>query len=166
MKLSCKIIQDLLLLYTDDACSQESRTAVEEHLAHCPACRRHMEALKLPEAMAEPIPEPDPIDDITYVNVLQALVEDRVDKYMKQFKMCDCHRCRTDVVALALTSLPAKYIVVPEHESVPMLSIYESRYSAAVTAQLIAACQKVAEHPRHSDGHDGRLRLGAPRNDE
>ena len=51
MKLSCKIIQDLLLLYTDDACSQESRTAVEEHLAHCPACRRHMEALKLPEAM-------------------------------------------------------------------------------------------------------------------
>ena len=58
MKLSCKIIQDLLLLYTDDACSQESRIAVEEHLAHCPACRRHMEALKLPEAMAEPIPEP------------------------------------------------------------------------------------------------------------
>ena len=58
MNLSCKIIQDLLLLYTDDACSQESRIAVEEHLAHCPACRRHMEALKLPEAMAEPIPEP------------------------------------------------------------------------------------------------------------
>lgn len=58
MNLSCKIIQDLLLLYTDNACSQESRTAVEEHLAHCPACRRHMEALKLPEAMAEPIPEP------------------------------------------------------------------------------------------------------------
>ncbi len=119
-----------------------------------------------PALESEPVQEPDPIDDITYVNVLQALVEDRVDKYMKQFKMCDCHRCRTDVVALALTSLPAKYIVVPEHESVPMLSIYESRYSAAVTAQLIAACQKVAEHPRHSDGHDGRLRLGAPRNDE
>lgn len=119
-----------------------------------------------PALDSEPVQEPDPIDDITYVNVLQALVEDRVDKYMKQFKMCDCHRCRTDVVALALTSLPAKYIVVPEHESVPMLSIYESRYSAAVTAQLIAACQKVAEHPRHSDGHDGRLRLGAPRNDE
>ncbi len=119
-----------------------------------------------PAPGSKPITESDPIDDITYVNVLQALVEDRVDKYMKQFNMCDCHRCRTDVVALALTSLPAKYIVVPEHESVPMLSIYESRYSAAVTAQLIAACQKVAKHPRHSDGHDGRLRLGAPRNDE
>lgn len=124
-----------------------------------------------PEPEPEPEPEepphkPNPMEDITYINVLQALVEDKVDKYMKQFKMCTCHRCRTDVIALALTTLPAKYIVVPEHESVPMLSIYESRYSAAVTAQLIAACQKVSAHPRHSGESDGRLRLGAPRNDE
>ncbi len=122
------------------------------------------------EPEPEPAPEPEPkkaaAGDITYINVLQALVEDKVDKYIKQFKMCGCHRCRTDVIALALTSLPAKYIVVPENESVPMLSIYESRYSAAVTAQLIAACKKVSEHPRHSDGDDGSMRLGAPRNDE
>ena len=56
--MNCKIVQDLLPLYHDGVCSEESRAAVEEHLAHCPACRRHMEALKLPEAMAEPIPEP------------------------------------------------------------------------------------------------------------
>ncbi len=128
-----------------------------------------------PVKAAEPIPEPEPqeppqkanpMEDITYINVLQALVEDKVDKYMKQFKMCACRRCRTDVVALALTTLPAKYIVVPEHESVPMLSIYESRYGAAVTAQLIAACQKVSANPRHSGESDGRLRLGAPRRED
>lgn len=111
-------------------------------------------------------PGDDPTGGITYINVIQALVEDKVDKYMKNFHMCDCHRCRTDVIALALTSLPAKYIVVPEHESVPMLSIYESRFGAAVTAQIIAACQKVAEHPRHAGEDDGRIRLGAPRNDD
>ena len=125
----------------------------------------------VPEEEPEPQPEdsthkPNPMEDITYINVIQALVEDKVDKYIKQFKMCTCRRCRTDVVALALTTLPAKYIVVPEHESVPMLSIYESRYGAAVTAQLIAACQKVSANPRHSGESDGRLRLGAPRNDE
>ena len=138
-----------------------------------PVPKPEPEPIPEPAPMPEPEPEPEeparkpnPMEDITYVNVIQALVEDRVDKYMKQFNMCTCHRCRTDVVALTLTSLPAKYIVVPEHESVPMLSIYESRFSAAVTAQLISACQKVAEHPRHSGGQDGRLRLGAPRNDE
>ena len=122
-----------------------------------------------PEPAPQPAPEPKEenlMEDITYINVMQALVEDRVDKYMKQFKMCDCKRCRTDVVALTLTSLPAKYIVIPEHDSVPMLSIYESRYSAAVTAQLIAACQQVSAHPRHANEGDGRLRLGAPRNDD
>lgn len=123
-----------------------------------------------PEPTAGPAPQPepeeDPMADITYINVLQALVEDKVDKYMKKFKMCSCRRCRTDVVALTLNSLPPKYIVIPEHESVPMLSIYESRYSAAVTAQIMAACQKVSEHPRHADAFEGYLRLGAPRNDE
>lgn len=119
-----------------------------------------------PEKPTQPVREENPMEDITYINVIQALVEDKVDKYIKNFKMCDCHRCRTDVIALALTNLPAKYIVIPEHESVPMLSIYESRYSAAVTAQLISACQKVSEHPRHSRDNDGQLRLGAPRNDD
>ena len=33
MKNSCDVIRDLLPLYADDACSQESRRVVEEHLA-------------------------------------------------------------------------------------------------------------------------------------
>ncbi len=84
---------------------------------------------------------------------------------MERFGMCQCPRCRTDVVALTLTSLPAKYIVVQSGESVPMLSIYDGRYSAAVTAQLMSACQKVSQHPRHTANDDGSLRLGAPRKD-
>lgn len=116
-----------------------------------------------PQPKPAPTPAKEPDDDITYVNVMQALVEDRVDRYMKRYNMCTCHRCRTDVIALALTSLPPKYIVIPEHESVPMLSIYEGRYAAAVTAQILWACQKIAEHPRHTNNDDGSMRLGAPR---
>ncbi len=121
-----------------------------------------------PGSVSQPEPEPElsrPEDRITYINVMQALVEDKVDKYMERFGMCQCPRCRTDVVALTLTSLPAKYIVVQSGESVPMLSIYDGRYSAAVTAQLMSACQKVSQHPRHTANDDGSLRLGAPRKD-
>lgn len=120
-----------------------------------------------PEPMpAEPVEEEPREPGVTYLNVIQTLVEDKVDKYMEHFHMCTCDRCRTDVVALTLTSLPAKYIVVPEAEGVPMLSIYEGRYNAAVTAQLMSACQKVSEHPRHTPGDDGQMRLGAPRRED
>lgn len=38
--MNCDIIQDLLPLYHDGVCSEESRTAVEEHLAGCGTCRQ------------------------------------------------------------------------------------------------------------------------------
>ena len=38
MKNSCDVIRDLLPLYADDACSEDSRKIVEEHLAECPEC--------------------------------------------------------------------------------------------------------------------------------
>lgn len=38
-KFDCNIIQDLLALYHDGVCSEESREAVEQHLAECEKCR-------------------------------------------------------------------------------------------------------------------------------
>ena len=34
----CEVIRDLLPLYADDACSEESRRLVDEHLAECTEC--------------------------------------------------------------------------------------------------------------------------------
>lgn len=38
--MNCRIIEDLLPLYLEDACSEESRRAVEEHLWTCEKCRK------------------------------------------------------------------------------------------------------------------------------
>ena len=38
MKHSCEVIRDLLPLYADDACSDESRKMVNEHLEECSEC--------------------------------------------------------------------------------------------------------------------------------
>lgn len=52
--MNCDIIQDLLILYDDGACSEATRTAVEEHLATCEACRsRRMPAPPMPEPKRE-----------------------------------------------------------------------------------------------------------------
>lgn len=35
MKYPCSIIQDLLPLYVDEICSEESKNIVEDHLSQC-----------------------------------------------------------------------------------------------------------------------------------
>lgn len=45
MKISCEIVKDLLPLYYDDVCSNESRTTVEEHLLQCDTCKIYLDSI-------------------------------------------------------------------------------------------------------------------------
>ena len=49
MKISCEIVQDLLPLYEESLCSNESREAVEEHLLQCPHCAGLTRKLEIAE---------------------------------------------------------------------------------------------------------------------
>lgn len=44
--IKCEMMQDLLPLYCDKACSGETRRVVEEHLAACPDCRSCLERME------------------------------------------------------------------------------------------------------------------------
>ncbi len=46
MKMECDVIRDLLPLYADDACSEQSRHIVNEHLLDCADCRDMLQKLK------------------------------------------------------------------------------------------------------------------------
>ncbi len=55
-KYNCDVIQDLLALYHDGVCSEESRAAVEEHLAECERCSsvaKQLEDTALENSIAE-----------------------------------------------------------------------------------------------------------------
>lgn len=56
-QVSCKIIEDLLPLYVEGICSEESRRMVEEHLKGCEACRKTLEALRMDPGVSLPQPE-------------------------------------------------------------------------------------------------------------
>lgn len=88
-------------------------------------------------------------DEYICFNVMQALVEDKAEKYIKMFGLCSCNRCHIDVVALALSNLPAKYVVAKPHELIPRLSIYEQKYSASIVTQVMSACRRVLDRPHH-----------------
>ena len=46
--MNCSIVRDLLPLFADAVCSEESKNAVETHLASCAACRNLYEGMKQP----------------------------------------------------------------------------------------------------------------------
>lgn len=113
-----------------------------------------------PEAVsapaAAPVPSPEPVqeeksnhDDLTYVNVMQELVEEKAMKYIKMFGMCQCERCVIDVKATALNNLTPKYVVMKKGEMIPRITLYEGRFNTTVTAQLLNACKLVMDNPRH-----------------
>ncbi|MCD7802284.1 MAG: zf-HC2 domain-containing protein [Clostridiales bacterium] len=55
MKLSCNVMDDLLPLYADGACGQETAALVEAHLADCPRCRAMLEQMRTPEMPEETV---------------------------------------------------------------------------------------------------------------
>lgn len=56
-RIPCNVNKDLLPLYVDDVCSEESKNMVEEHLAGCGKCREYYSALK------EGIPEEEILEE-------------------------------------------------------------------------------------------------------
>ena len=45
MNISCEIVRDLLPLYHDGVCSNDSKKMIEEHLAHCESCKDELKAM-------------------------------------------------------------------------------------------------------------------------
>ena len=89
-------------------------------------------------------------DQYRFVNVMEQLIlRQDIHSFLKQYNVCTCRRCMSDVCALALTGLPSKYVVVSNDSLSPLLSYYESKYKIYMLTELIKACNLVREHPSH-----------------
>lgn len=97
----------------------------------------------------EPAAEKPAEDEVICANIMEILVERKAETYMELFGLCCCDRCKMDVQALALTELPAKYVVMGKNELPLRLSLYEGRMNTAITAQILRACKVVLAEPRH-----------------
>ena len=59
MKLPCKIVEDMLPIYYDGVCSEESAMLIEEHLKNCTQCSRLLTDLQTEIEISE-----KPVDDL------------------------------------------------------------------------------------------------------
>lgn len=85
-----------------------------------------------------------------FLNVMeQLLMRQNLESVLTQYEVCTCPRCMSDVCALALTGLPAKYVVTSKDSISPLISYYENKYKIPVLTELMKACNKVRQNPRH-----------------
>jgi glucose/arabinose dehydrogenase len=80
------------------------------------------------------------------INVMERLVIQKLDAAIQKFNNCKCDRCRQDIAAMALSNLPAKYVVInPEDVD----SYIAKQDDAEVTSAILRAIFAIRTHPRH-----------------
>ena len=84
-KIPCNVIVDLLPLYKEDICSEETKDIVEEHIRGCEDCRQLCETMTVPEIKAKEVPT----ERETFKKVGKKLKRSRFTKIMSVL-MCIC----------------------------------------------------------------------------
>ncbi len=82
-------------------------------------------------------------------NILEEMVDFRVDDLMQKSGICCCTRCRADVVTYALNHLPPKYVVSIGGEIFTRVHINQVQFQADVTAAILVAIEKVGKRANH-----------------
>jgi competence protein ComFB len=83
------------------------------------------------------------------VNVTELIAETKVDEVITMMEACKCSKCVDDILAIALNSLPTRYVTTDVGKQFIQLNSYKKQFETDVVAALIKACQIVKESPRH-----------------
>lgn len=83
------------------------------------------------------------------INLTEHMVKDKTEEIMEKLNLCTCPICRLDVVALALNSLPNKFITTDYGRLHLQLEIYKKQYETDVVSAITKACVRVKVSPRH-----------------
>jgi competence protein ComFB len=79
------------------------------------------------------------------VNLAELAVKERLNEALDRFKSCECDRCIKDILAIAVNTLPPKYIVRSEQD----IAIELRKYEGDVVGALVNAVITVKNNPRH-----------------
>ena len=82
-------------------------------------------------------------------NLMEELVDKRLDELMSMANMCGCPQCRADVRALALNRLPPRYITSIKGDVFVRFEAQSCQEQAEVAGAIVRAIEIVRKNPRH-----------------
>lgn len=84
-----------------------------------------------------------------YHNLMEDLLEERLDEMYPALGCCTCQTCRDDILAFALNRLPSMYVVCHAGEVYSKLYVLKQQHEADIVTALALAAKMVAQNPRH-----------------
>ena len=83
------------------------------------------------------------------VNIMEGFVEDRIKDMLQTEQCCKCDRCLDDMKAIALTTLPAKYVSSHNGELFSKLDSMIRQNSVDINIAVAEAIYMVGKRPSH-----------------
>lgn len=85
------------------------------------------------------------------INVVELIARDKILDMMDRMEMCTCSKCICDVLALALNSLPTKYVTSDTGKQYIKLETYRKQFETDIEIALMRACLIVKSAPNHDE---------------
>lgn len=84
-------------------------------------------------------------------NYMEIVVADALRQVLANMPhVCQCERCRLDMMALALNRLPPKYTVTHSGEVFTKLRMWDAGNQAKILTEVTRAAMQVGEKPSHA----------------
>ena len=82
-------------------------------------------------------------------NIMERMVEDKLDQMLPMLNCCTCDTCRTDVLCYALNRLKPKYVSTEQGELLSRVDSISIPYEASIMTEIASAVEIVKKNPHH-----------------
>ncbi|NLM43597.1 MAG: late competence development ComFB family protein [Clostridiales bacterium] len=87
-------------------------------------------------------------------NYMEDVVDLKIDAIIKSIDICNCDKCRLDIKAITLNSLPPRYVVTNKGILYSKLKELEVQFEVDVQKEIVKAAMIVKDNPRHEESEE------------
>jgi len=85
-------------------------------------------------------------------NFMEDLVLQQLDNVIAANRdVCNCQQCRHDIASMALTMLPARYVVTPRGETFTRIKALEQQFAIDIITAITEGIKIVKRYPHHGE---------------
>ena len=128
------------------AAAPDANTAPEAAKAEA----HHADDHKEPHKDRDFIDSGKSMEGLILTNILEEVMRLEAPVIMAELEMCCCDRCLNDVLAIALNSIPPKYVVSKRGALFAKIASYGNQYKTDIYSRLTQACVMVKQSPSHT----------------
>ena len=82
-------------------------------------------------------------------NIMEIMVQFKYNELKDILNICQCEKCKLDLMSYALNRLPAKYVVSEKGEAFSKVDTTSVQFDSDIICALVEGAKIVKDHPRH-----------------